>query len=151
MKALSIKNPWALLIAQGIKDIENRTWRTKHRGKIYIHAGQSLACRPTGLKQLLTPDQFKVVNVYQVYRQVIGSGFNTSTIIGEVDIVDCVLNHDSIWAEQMAYDVCPETGIHILRRDQKYTWNWVLANPVLYDWPIENVKGALSLWEYHRH
>ncbi|RZK62259.1 MAG: ASCH domain-containing protein, partial [Pedobacter sp.] len=35
MKALSIKQPWATLISTGIKDIENRTWATKHRGRIY--------------------------------------------------------------------------------------------------------------------
>ncbi|RZJ91586.1 MAG: ASCH domain-containing protein, partial [Chryseobacterium sp.] len=38
MKSLSIKQPWASLIASGIKDIENRTWATKYRGRIYIHA-----------------------------------------------------------------------------------------------------------------
>ena len=38
MKALSIKQPWASLIAKGIKDVENRTWKTKFRGKVYIHA-----------------------------------------------------------------------------------------------------------------
>ena len=38
MKALSIKQPWASLIAHGIKDIENRNWKTHFRGRIYIHA-----------------------------------------------------------------------------------------------------------------
>ena len=32
MKALSIKQPWASLIAHGIKDIENRTWKTNFLG-----------------------------------------------------------------------------------------------------------------------
>lgn len=41
MKALSIKQPWAYLIAAGLKDVENRTWRTKHRGPFLIHAGKS--------------------------------------------------------------------------------------------------------------
>lgn len=43
MKALSIKQPWASLIAQGIKDIENRTWKTSYRGRIYIHASGKFA------------------------------------------------------------------------------------------------------------
>ena len=34
MKTLTIKQPWATLIAMGIKDIENRTWPTKFRGTI---------------------------------------------------------------------------------------------------------------------
>lgn len=37
--ALSIRQPWAWLVATGQKDIENRTWRTNHRGRILIHAG----------------------------------------------------------------------------------------------------------------
>ena len=41
MKAISIKQPWASLIAHGIKDIENRTWRTNYRGRVLIHAGAS--------------------------------------------------------------------------------------------------------------
>jgi hypothetical protein len=42
MKAISIKQPWAWLIVNGYKDIENRTWRTKHRGEIMIHTGKGL-------------------------------------------------------------------------------------------------------------
>lgn len=38
MKAISIRQPWAWLIAHGYKDIENRTWNTKFRGPVLIHA-----------------------------------------------------------------------------------------------------------------
>jgi len=38
MKALSIKNPWATLIADGKKTIETRTWPTKYRGPLLICA-----------------------------------------------------------------------------------------------------------------
>lgn len=40
--ALSIQQPWAGLIACGLKDIENRTWRTNFRGPFLIHAGQTI-------------------------------------------------------------------------------------------------------------
>ncbi|WP_316778344.1 ASCH domain-containing protein [Pedobacter antarcticus] len=142
MKALSIKQPWATLIAHGIKDIENRTWRTKFRGRIYIHAPAK-----TAIYQF-TDSQTDVLHSTPTIFRNNCDDHVFSAIIGEVDIVDCVLNHTSVWAEQMAYDVCPETGMHILRKGQPYVWNWVLANPLLYDKPIENVKGALSFWEY---
>jgi len=149
MKALSIKNPWGQLIASGIKDIENRTWRTKYRGRIYIHvSGKVVKDTNYTDAQMIAALPAMTLDFNNTKFPDVPAYFRTSAIIGEVDIVDCVLNHDSIWAEQMAFDVCPETGLHILRRDQKYIWNWVLANPVLYDKPIENVKGALSLWEY---
>ena len=38
MKALSIRQPWAWLIARGVKTVENRTWATNFRGRFYIHA-----------------------------------------------------------------------------------------------------------------
>ena len=42
MKVLTIKQPWATLIAEGIKEYEFRTWNTKYRGYILIHAGKSI-------------------------------------------------------------------------------------------------------------
>jgi activating signal cointegrator 1 len=39
MKALTIRQPWASLIAAGIKTVETRSRRTSHRGPIAIHAG----------------------------------------------------------------------------------------------------------------
>lgn len=41
MKAITICQPYAQLIARGEKRIENRTWPTKYRGLIAIHAGKS--------------------------------------------------------------------------------------------------------------
>lgn len=38
MKALSIRQPWAWLICKGYKQIENRTWDTKKRGRFLVHA-----------------------------------------------------------------------------------------------------------------
>lgn len=40
LRALSIWQPWAWLIAQGFKDIENREWHTHVRGWVLIHASK---------------------------------------------------------------------------------------------------------------
>ena len=42
MKALSVRQPWAELIVAGLKDVENRTWRTDYRGPVLIHAGMKI-------------------------------------------------------------------------------------------------------------
>lgn len=42
MKVLSIKQPQASLIAYGIKKYEFRTWNTKYKGEILIHASKSV-------------------------------------------------------------------------------------------------------------
>lgn len=41
MKALTVCQPYAELIARGLKPIENRTWPTAYRGPLVIHAGKS--------------------------------------------------------------------------------------------------------------
>jgi len=129
MKALSIKQPWASLIAHGIKDIENRTWRTHFRGKIYIHASSK------------TKEMLGLLNKRQVSylrdKSNLEFEFTTSAIIGEVEIIDCVINHESVWAEKTDFS----------QEDPQTIWNWVLSNPVLYEKPILNVKGKLSFWE----
>ncbi len=40
--ALSIRQPWASLIVEGFKDIENRGWRTTRRGRFFVHASKTL-------------------------------------------------------------------------------------------------------------
>ncbi|TDO68842.1 ASCH domain-containing protein [Flavobacterium chryseum] len=105
MRALSIKQPYASLIANGIKNIENRTWRTNFRGRIYIHASAKIVDVEFSTGQ--TADLY-LNNIWYP-----GVGFSkemkvVSAIIGEVDIIDCVVNHSSIWAEKLPY--CPITG-----------------------------------------
>jgi hypothetical protein len=41
MKALTVCQPYAELIASGAKPIENRSWPTRYRGALVIHAGKS--------------------------------------------------------------------------------------------------------------
>lgn len=72
MKVLSIKEPWASLIINGYKKYEFRTWPTKYRGDILIHASKSYD------KGLL--NKFKSLNI----------DFNPGKIIGIVTITDCL-------------------------------------------------------------
>jgi len=43
MKVLSIKEPFATLIKDGIKKYETRSWKTNYRGEIFIHASKTLS------------------------------------------------------------------------------------------------------------
>lgn len=156
MKTLSIKQPWASLICTprkennklGIKDIENRTWATKHRGTILVHASGKASFNNLTLN--LSHEQIDSIVNTKIPLDARNDFFHYSAIIGEVDIVDCVIGHPSIWAEKTegVFDVV--TKEFIPRHTPKPVWNWVLANPVLYDKPILNVKGRLSLWEFNK-
>ncbi|MCT4181824.1 ASCH domain-containing protein [Elizabethkingia anophelis] len=159
MKALSIKQPWASLITLGIKPIENRTWRTNFRGRIYVHSSMNLPKYHWGL---LSPEQYKQA-MDSLIDGKLREELHLGAIIGEVYIVDCVINHPSIWAEKSLVrpnieDYRNEEGGNIelfrhnfeLYKNSKPIWNWVLANPVMYDEPILNVKGKLSLWDFNK-
>lgn len=96
MKALSIKEPWAWLIVQGIKDIENRTWRTNYRGRVLIHASRSfdqrgydwLVAGPSPLITFTFPDGFPTP---ESFRPTMGG------IVGVVEIAGCVSDSPSPW------------------------------------------------------
>ena len=48
MKVLSVKQPWANLIAEGKKTIEVRSWRTQYRGQLLIASSKSPNIPPAG-------------------------------------------------------------------------------------------------------
>jgi hypothetical protein len=50
--ALSIKQPWAALIVEGLKTIEVRRWPTARRGRILIHAARVPDDRPEAWRHL---------------------------------------------------------------------------------------------------
>ena len=120
--ALSIKQPWAWLILHAGKDIENRTWRTRYRGPLLIHAGKSPdrdAPSPAGVKAhygvdlethpiWATPDRNPPLGCF----------------VGVVDLIDCVETHSSRWFHGPI--------------------GWVLGNPRTL--PLHEAKGRLGLW-----
>ncbi len=40
MKALTLHQPWATGMVRGFKTVETRSWSTRHRGPLAIHAGK---------------------------------------------------------------------------------------------------------------
>ena len=109
MKCLTVRQPWAHAIIHLGKDVENRSWPTSYRGPLLIHAGSRrdpALCRQLGLN----PDDLTY-----------------GAVIGIVDVVDCVRNSTSEWAEPDQY-------------------HWILENPRPLSGPIP-LKGRLGLFE----
>lgn len=129
MKALTIKQPWADLIIGGSKRVENRSWRTKHRGMIAVHAGVDR----------------KVVKAFKIDKNIIEQ-MSFGAVIGTVTVMDCV-------------EIDTHTKIPILAEHRrKYPWLekhghthgpfcWVLEDPTEFS-PVP-AKGALGLWEWN--
>ena len=89
MKVLSIRQPWAWLIIHGGKDIENRTWHTKYRGRFLVHAAQGM----TRKEYAAAADYAEALGVEVPAFEDLQRG----GIIGSVELVDSVDHSDSPW------------------------------------------------------
>ena len=122
MKALTIQQPWADLIASGIKRVENRSWPTSHRGLIAIHAGAS---------QKAMKQNSGLVEGEPVY----------SAIIAVAEIVDCLPLLDAV-QRRLPGDPLEWVVSHEFTEGP---YCWVLENVRRLEKPIP-CTGALSLW-----
>lgn len=92
MKALSIRQPWAWLILNAGKDIENRGWPTSVRGRVLVHAAKGMTrgeyedARDTAMMN----DQPRII--FPAFEVLERGG-----IVGSVEIVDCVSESTSPW------------------------------------------------------
>lgn len=117
LKALSVRQPWAWLIVNGYKDIENRSWRTHYRGPLLIHASLSMSSMTEEVWEEVVRD-FGVKDLPQEHY--IGG------VVGVVDVVDYVKKSKSPW--------------HI-----PGNWGWVLANARIL--PFRECKGAVGFFK----
>lgn len=122
MKVLTVKQPWATLIAEGYKLYEFRTWNTKYRGDILIHAGISIDKKAM--------EKFTYLNL----------DYPISKIVAKVTITDSIkLN------EQIAKEILTQTNTFDHNNYHRDDYAWCLSNvEKINDDKI--VKGHLSIW-----
>ena len=98
--ALSVRQPWAWLIVNGFKDIENRDWRTRHRGPVLIHAAKTLDQEAHNLVMHgvhpVTGDNSLHGNHYALQCRLNGD-LMRGGIVGAAEIADVVDQSDSPW------------------------------------------------------
>lgn len=123
MKVISIKQPWASLIILGYKTYEFRTWKTKYRGKLLIHASKTID------KKAL--QRFEHLNLEYPLGQ----------IIGEVDLCECLELNPSL--ARKIYNEDSNVYKNVLNH---VGYAWKLENVKKYDDYI-TINGKLGLWE----
>ena len=128
MKALSLLQPWASLIATGAKKIETRSWSTKYRGPLAIHASRS---NKNNLLRYLEP--------FLTWLKGIGL-LPLGAIVATCDLVDCI----KMTPELIESIKSPELdfGVYAVGR-----YAWILENIKPLEKPIP-ASGALSLWNW---
>lgn len=104
MKALSFRQPWAELVLQGRKTMDLRTYSTRYRGRLAIHASRTIE-RDSCLQYDLDP-----------------ANLEAGGIVGTVELVDVVL------LDEAAYNA--HRDAHLAgRRYREGMYGWILARP----------------------
>ena len=90
MRVITLKQPWATLVAEGLKKYEFRSWKYSYRGEILIHAGKGVD------KEAMK--KFEHLNL----------NYPRSRIIAKVKILDCVkldkeINENIIRENELVY------------------------------------------------
>jgi hypothetical protein len=137
VKALSLHQPWASLVASGAKRVETRSWRTSYRGPLAVHASARL---PAGAADLCSSEPFR-------WRLL------ASLLCREEDLDErpaSVLPLGAVIAVTWIEDVVPvEDSDH----DEEETafgdfspgrWAWELRDPICIA-PVA-ARGHLGLW-----
>lgn len=126
MKAITIKQPFASLIAEGIKKYEFRTWKTNYRGKILIHAGKGI--HKDALKK------YENLNLE----------YPSGAIIAVADLTDCIFIDEKL--RNILQRENPIVYSSIIKDKDWKGYGFKLENVKKIS-PID-INGKLSLWDY---
>ena len=124
MKAITIKQPFASLIIEGYKEYEFRTWKTKFRGDILIHAGKGVDKK-----------------AMEKYKHLV-SDFPSGCMLGIVSITDCIKIDDEareMLKDNIVYD-------NVVNNKDWEGFGFKIENIR----KVENTpaNGKLSLWDF---
>ena len=126
MKVLTIKQPWATLIMQGYKRFEFRSWQTKYRGDLLIHAGKGIDKEAIKRLEKYLPEELP-----------------TGKILGKVTLVDCIK-----MSPEFKGELLKENRDIYTKSSFQENYGWQMDNVQVFKELIE-AKGHLSLWEYN--
>lgn len=137
MKCLSIRQPWATLIAIGAKKFETRSWATNYRGPLAIHAGlrwtreQAEMCEAEPFRTALRAAGIEVEAGFPVYA-------NTHPVPKGTLPLGCVVAIGSV-------DACRDVG-HLNPGEQERAFGDF--RPGRYGWELSSVRRLALLIPY---
>jgi hypothetical protein len=141
MKALTLTQPWATLVAIGAKMIETRSWRTSYRGPLAIHAARGYprwaleTCEESPFREALTG--------------LSPAGLPRGAVIATCDLIDCVRTEEIVLDRTCPYRSDLTTTEGQFGDYSPGRFAWILEDVMKLPEPIP-AKGALGLWEWER-
>ena len=150
MKVISLLQPWATLCVLGFKKIETRSWNTKYRGDILIHASAGKAYKKIPPEDPL----YKYYHLLFAHNKIDPiEKLPFGAIIGKVNILE-TMRTDLVSNKCKGITHNP-SGIEFDFTDQELAfgdysegrYGWLLSKPVAFENPI-SAKGQLNIWNY---
>lgn len=127
MKVITIKQPFASMIAAGIKEYEFRTWKTKYRGEILIHAGKGI--------------DKKAMKKFVGY----GLDYPSGCIVAKAVLTECIEVDEAFRMHLSKKN--PSVYSSIIKHTEWEGYAFRLDKIEKIE-PV-SVKGRLSIWEYY--
>lgn len=162
MKALTLWQPWASLVALGVKTIETRSWLTKYRGPLAIHAAASMP--PYGKRYVKGMTVVKDAwGLWKVTGRDVYAPVPLGAVVATCTLVDVVPTDEIQWngsgghgwlAGGPAYERHPARA-YVYEDQRPYgdftagRFAWLLADIVPPDPPVP-AKGHQGLWTWER-
>lgn len=177
MKVLSIQQPWASLIVAGHKKIETRSWNTKYRGELLIHASMKAPdmgiCLDEPFVSILAKDGLigkqmlgkssgyffpnmplgKIIGKVNLYDTCKSDVIKSAKTISVVNVTSSLDVLKDITAPAFGAERLPQKSWQISEQELSFgdysagRYGWLLSNPVQFKHPILS-KGKLGLWNY---
>jgi hypothetical protein len=155
VKALTLTQPWATLVAIGAKRIETRGWRTSYRGELAIHAAKGFP--KDALKFSLQPvcyNQMQRTARLEMSRKGWGA-YPLGYVLATCRLQACI-STDTLFEVDSLLTNDPEavTGRYVSELEHAFgnfspgRFAWFLTDIKLLPEPIP-AKGSLSLWEWN--
>jgi len=147
MKVISLLQPWASLVVIGAKKIETRSWNTKYRGPLLIHASKRWDWELNDIVGKIGADAILRQAGYHALAPVKGkpkTNLPLGAIIGKVNMDRTIPFNEQF---QM------ETGKVLSNQELDFgdyspgRYGWILSYPVKFNHPIP-AKGSLSIWDF---
>ena len=139
MKAITLHQPWASLIAAGYKTVETRSWPTNHRGPIAIHAGRTSAYEGIrAVAEAVRPAEQFDAGAAGVVDALYSTIYPLGAVVAVANLVDCV----RMDAEIIAAADPLERALGDWRSD-RYGWQLADVQPIK---PIP-CRGAQGIWQ----
>ena len=149
MKALTLWQPWASLVAVGEKKIETRCWTTKYRGDLAIHSAAKLPPSWLGASRHQKPFRDELADVFNVRRDCDDrGGMHVDSAIRALPygLILCIVRLVSIEETPNVREVITDRE-RLFGNYEDGRYAWLLEMKEVFETPIP-AKGNRMLWNW---